>query len=87
MGLQWPSKRVEALGKRKFRDIVGVLPQSGHLRDKAKNPGLSRPFRDGWQLYMTVHDKNSAAAIFCACALRARACEARALDAPRDYTK
>ena len=41
---------MEALGERKFRDIVGILPQPGHLRDKAKNPGLSRPFRDGWQL-------------------------------------
>ena len=54
MGLQWPSKRVEALGERKFRDIVGILPRPGHLRDtsgtRPKYPGLSRPFRDGWQL-------------------------------------
>ena len=50
MGLQWPSKRVEALGERKFRDIVGILPQLGHLRDtsgtRPQNPGLCRPFRD-----------------------------------------
>ena len=54
VGLQWPSKQVETLGERKFRDIVGILPRPGHLRDKAKNPGLSRPFRDGWQLWATV---------------------------------
>ena len=45
---------MEALGERKFRDIVGILPLLGHLRDKAQNPGLSRPFRDGWQLYATT---------------------------------
>ena len=39
MGLQWPSKRVEALGERKFRDIVGILPRPGHLRDKAQKSG------------------------------------------------
>ena len=39
MGLQWPSKRVEALGERKFRDIVGILPRPGHLRDKAQISG------------------------------------------------
>ena len=39
VGLQWPSKRVEALGERKFRDIVGILPRPGHLRDKAQISG------------------------------------------------
>ena len=39
VGLQWPSKRVETLGERKFRDIVGILPQPGHLRDKAQKYG------------------------------------------------
>ena len=27
------------LGERKFRDIVGILPQPGHLRDKAQKFG------------------------------------------------
>ena len=39
VGLQWPSKRVEALGERKFRDIVGILPRPGNLRDKAQTSG------------------------------------------------
>ena len=39
VGTAWPSKRVEVLGERKFRDIVGILPQPGHLRDKVKKSG------------------------------------------------
>ena len=39
VGLHWPSKRVEALGERKFRDIVDILPRPGHLRDKAQKSG------------------------------------------------
>ena len=30
---------MEALGERKFRDIIGILPQPGHLRDKVQNSG------------------------------------------------
>ena len=36
VGWYWPSKQVEALGEHKCRDIVGILPQPGHLRDKAQ---------------------------------------------------
>ena len=35
----------------RFRDIPGILPRPGHRRDRAQIPGLSRPFRDGWQLW------------------------------------
>ena len=30
---------MEALGERIFRDIVGILPQPGHLRDKVQKSG------------------------------------------------
>ena len=46
--LQWPSKRVEALGERKIRDIVGILPQLGHLQDKAQNSGTAVLAILGW---------------------------------------
>ena len=44
------AKRVQVRVERKFRDIPGILPRPGHRQDRAQIPGLSRPFRDGWQL-------------------------------------
>ena len=43
VGTAVASKRVEALGERKFRDIVGILPQPGQLRD---NSGTRSKIRD-----------------------------------------
>ena len=45
----WSSKRVEALGERKFR----TLPQWGHLRDNAKTSGTI-PAIPGWLATMHV---------------------------------
>ena len=37
--LQQPSKWVKVQGARKFQDIIGILPQPGHHRDKGQNSG------------------------------------------------